>query len=112
MMTKSKYRNKKTEVDGLTFDSKAEATRYLQLKMLERSGHINDLKLQVPFELAPSVVIKGRKRPAMKYVADFVYEVSGKNVVEDCKGMVTAIYSAKRHLMKSVHGIDILETRA
>ena len=48
-----KYRNEKVIVDGISFDSKKEAARYRELKMLERSGAISGLKMQVPFELIP-----------------------------------------------------------
>ena len=106
----TKYHNIKVIVDGIKFDSRAEALRYQVLKKLENSGVISDLQLQVAFVLAPSVIIKGRKKPALKYKADFVYNHKGQKIVEDVKGVLTAVYKIKRHLMKSVHGIDILET--
>lgn len=106
----TKYNSKKTVVDGITFSSKKEAHRYTQLKKLEDNRYISDLRLQVKYELAPSVIIGGRKRPPIRYFADFVYIHGGKEVVEDCKGMRTAVYNIKRHLMKSVHGIDIVES--
>lgn len=40
---KSKYHAKKVEVNGITFDSKKEAKRYEELKLLERCGAIKDL---------------------------------------------------------------------
>ena len=104
-----KYGNKKVEVDGEKFDSKKEFARYQQLQMMERAGEITDLKRQVKFELAPAVIIKGKKRPPLAYIADHVYVQNGQKVVEDVKGMVTKEYRIKRHLMKSVHGIDIQE---
>jgi hypothetical protein len=79
--------------------------------MLGKAKKITDLQLQVKYELAPSVVIQGRKRPPIRYVADFVYMQDGKRVVEDVKGMLTPVYKLKRHLMATVHGIEILETR-
>ena len=42
----SKYRNVKTEVDGILFASKKEARRYSELKLLERAGEIAHLELQ------------------------------------------------------------------
>jgi len=104
----SKYRSVKT--DG--YSSKKEAKRAAELKLLERAGHITGLREQVIYILAPSVVVQGRKRPPIRYVADFVYwDVEDQiKVAEDCKGFRTPIYNLKRHLMKSVHGIDILET--
>ena len=107
---KTKYQNKPCVVDGLKFPSKGEGMRYQELSSMERQGLIKNLKLQVSYELAPPVVLNGRKIPPIKYKADFVYELDGKEVVEDFKGMRTPVYKLKRHLMKSVHGIDILET--
>lgn len=106
----SKYGAKKTQVDGITFDSKAEAARYTELKMLERAGQISKLELQPTYELAPSVILGGRKKPALRYRADFRYtDHLGNVIVEDVKGVRTAEYQIKRHLMKFVHGIDITE---
>lgn len=111
MMTK--YGNKKTVVDGITFDSKAEARRWGALVILERMGHIGNLTRQVSYVLAPKVHLLGDKRakPAMKYVADFAYTSLGVMVVEDVKGVLTPLFRAKQHLMKTVHGIDVVVVR-
>lgn len=110
----SKYRNRKVVVDGLTFDSAAEARRYGQLKILEQAGEISDLQCQVSFQLAPPVQIKGasRKSPSLRYWADFVYFGNdGYQVIEDVKGgPVTQAYRIKRHLM-AVQGYYITEIR-
>lgn len=106
-----KYGNKKTTLFGITFDSKAEAERYLVLKSEMEAGKIKCLKLQDVFELAPSVVVQGRKRPPLRYKADFVYLRDNELVVEDVKGCVTPEYRIKRHLMKSVCNIDIVEIK-
>lgn len=107
----NKFGAKKTEVSGITFDSKAEARRYGQLIMLDRAGHITGLTRQVAFVLAPSVKLEGSKRikPALRYVADFMYSdiKTGRIVVEDVKGVITPLFRVKQHLMKSVHNIDI-----
>lgn len=100
-----KYNNKKTEIDGIKFDSKKEANRYCELKLLEKAGVIKDLELQVKFELIP----KNGKERAVNYIADFVYTEAGKRVVEDCKGMRTKEYIIKRKLMLDRHNIEILE---
>ncbi|KWR88795.1 FAA1, Long-chain acyl-CoA synthetase [Cupriavidus sp. IDO] len=96
----------------MTFDSKREWQRYLELRTLERAGEIESLQRQVAFELAPAVVIQGRKRPALRYIADFVYREKGETwaTVEDVKGKVTEGYRIKRHLM-AVRGIQIKEVR-
>jgi hypothetical protein len=84
---------------------------------LQRAGPVYDLRREVVYELAPAVVIQGRRRPPLRYVADFVYmlrssdqEEDARMVVEDCKGVRTEGYRIKRHLLKAVHGIEILET--
>jgi len=112
-MKPNKFGAKKTTVDSITFDSKAEASRYGDLVLLQKAGHISGLTLQVPFVLAPSVKFEGEKRakPAMKFTADFVYSENGKIIVEDVKGCVTRDFTMRRHLMKSVHGIDIRITK-
>lgn len=110
-MAGGKYKNTKvTAFDGMVFDSKREYLRYCDLRMLERAGVISELSRQVYFVLAPSVVIAGRKKPELRYIADFTYLEDGRRVVEDAKGALTDVYKIKRHLMKSIHGIDILET--
>jgi hypothetical protein len=110
----SKYKNVKVTYDGLKFDSKKELARYHELKLLERIGKITDLKTQVSFEIAPSVILGGRKRPARRYLADFSYfNVKDKQtVVEDVKSAITAknaVYTLKKHLMMAIHGIEIKE---
>ncbi len=111
----NKFGAQKTVVNNITFDSKAEARRYSQLLLLERSGQIAGLTLQVPFVLAKSVKFAGapRAKPAVRYLADFVYTdtSTGKIVVEDTKGMSTDVWSLKRHLMLERLGIDVLVTK-
>jgi hypothetical protein len=105
----SKYRNKKTTLHGFTFDSKAEANRYLELVMLQNTGAITNLELQVPFELIPK---QGDERPCT-YIADFVYFENGERVVEDLKSPATRKkpeYVIKRKLMKFLKGIVLKET--
>ncbi len=107
-----KFRNKVTDTPDGKFDSEAEYRYWCHLKLRQRAGEITDLERQVVFELAPSVVVNGRKRPPIRYVADMQYWEAGKLVVADVKGVVTEGYRLKRHLLKAVHGIDILEIRA
>lgn len=109
-----KYHNKKVEVDGITFDSKKEAQRYAELKLLERAGNIKNLQLQKEFVLIPSQYdITGKcLERACKYKADFYYYdvLQDKWICEDTKGMRTDAYIIKRKLMLLVHGIQIMET--
>jgi len=109
----SKYNAKRVEVDGIKFDSKKEARRYQQLKLLERAGEISNLRLQVPFYFevngGPVTFDTGRK---MFYKADFVYydELLGKEIVEDAKGKDTDASKIKRALFASVYGFRVLIT--
>lgn len=109
---RSKYSNERVTVGEQTFDSRREMERYHHLLILQRAGHIQQLQRQVEFILAPAVVIGGRKRPPLKYVADFTYVERGATVktVEDVKGVITKEYRIKRHLMAAM-GIPIKEIK-
>ena len=114
MKKPSKYNNRKVELDGFTFDSQKEARRYSELKILVRVGEISELELQKSFVLAESVKFNNepRAKPAIRYVADFAYMENGVMIVEDVKSKATKslpVYRMKKHLMKSVHDIDIQE---
>lgn len=109
---KRKYRSKKTEIDGIIFDSKREAKRYTELRMLEEAGEIKDIQRQVSYTLIPSQKDENGKviERACKYVADFVYETKdGQTVVEDTKGIRTTAYIIKRKLMLERYGVRITE---
>jgi len=100
----NKYRAVKTEIDGQVFDSKREAMRWSELKMLERSKIISDLKRQVPYELRVNGVL------ICKYIADFVYlDQQGREVVVDVKGVRTPVYRLKSKLMLACHGLRVIE---
>lgn len=91
-----KYNAQKTEVDGITFDSKKEAKEYQNLKLLERVGAIADLQLQPAFELQAAYVDNGGKKvKAIRYVADFAYTQEGRRIVVDVKGMQTPVFKLK-----------------
>ena len=117
----SKYGAKKITVEGITFDSKKEARRYLQLLDMERNNEITDLERQVKYILIPAQrepdtvgkrggIKKGKLiERECAYVADFVYNQNGRRVVEDTKGVRTKDYIIKRKLLLWVHGIRIKE---
>jgi hypothetical protein len=107
-----KFRNQKVTIDGVTYDSKKEAARHQQLLMMEKAGKITELSRQVPFELAPAVVLNGRKKPPLRYWADHVYKQDGVRYVEDVKSEITRkepLYRAKIHLLKHLYNIDVTE---
>ena len=116
-----KYGNKKTTVDGITFDSLKEAKRYKELSLMQHSGAIQDLQMQVKYILIPAQreadtvgamggIHKGKLiERECTYVADFVYKENGETVVEDTKGFRTKDYLLKRKMMLFFHGIKIRE---
>lgn len=124
----TKYNAQKVVYDGITFDSKREAKRYQVLKLLERSGEISNLRLQVEYELIPNQYKTeeryGKNGRRLKdkqvllerkccYVADFVYtdNRTGETVVEDTKSEATRTpeYIIKRKLMLAKYGIGVRE---
>lgn len=107
-----KYRNKKTVIDGRTFDSQKEAIRYCELKLLEKAGKIRNLMCQFEFVIIPAQYIDGKLvERETKYIADFVYFDCERQcaVVEDVKGFKTPEYILKRKLMLKEHGIRVVE---
>lgn len=107
--TISKYKNKKTIINGIEFDSKKEAKRYQELLIMQTNGKITDLKLQVPYILVPAFNLGKKRYRDMRYIADFVYKQDGVEVVEDCKGYRTEIYKIKKKLMAYIYQIEIKE---
>lgn len=110
-MFKSKYKNKKAKADNITFHSIKERDRYLELKLLEKTGHIKNLRLQPKFEILPAYEINGRKVRPINYIADFMYECksTGEVVVEDVKGILTDVYKLKKKLFEYQVGLEITE---
>ena len=100
---KSKYGNERTETNGIKFDSKKEARRYMELRQLETMGRISDLKLQHTFTLQEAFTTEsGERIQAIKYIADFTYVEVGKFVVEDVKSPATRsnpVYRMKNKMM-------------
>ena len=97
-MAYSKYGAHRTEIDGILFDSKREAARYQELKILEKAGEIKDLVRQPVFTLQEAFMCDGKKERSITYRADFMYEENGRTIVEDVKGMKTDVYKIKRKL--------------
>lgn len=107
---KNKYHAKKCEVGGEVYDSKKEARRHQELKLLERAGEIQNLRRQVKYILIPTQSIDGKVvEREVSYKADFVYEENGQTVVEDVKGAKTKDYIIKRKMMLLFHNIRIKE---
>ena len=105
MRRPSKFGAVKTTVDGIEFDSKAEAKRYSELRWLEKAGKIKNLERQVRYDLEVNGVKIGF------YKADFRYwdQASSQQIVEDVKGMRTPVFAIKAKLMKALHRVEIVE---
>ncbi len=116
MIKKSKFNSVKTIVDGIKFDSKKEAARYGELKLLVRAGAIHGLELQpkYPLMVAPDKPVKSRtaRYPSgrqVNYYADFRYYDREKNrtIVEDAKGMDTDSSRIRRAVVEAYYNIEI-----
>lgn len=126
----NKYHNRKVITsDGIEHDSRREANRWCELKLLERAGQIVELDRQVKFVLIPAQyeqsfeeLVEGKKPKKPKlierecaYIADFVYRdaKTGDLIVEDTKGYKDGgaykIFVIKRKLMLHVHGLRVKE---
>lgn len=112
-----KYKNRKCVVDGIEFDSRKEANRYTELKLMLKARKIKDLRRQVKYTLIPSQ--RGDDKKVIErecaYIADFVYTdcETGKEIVEDVKGYrgggAYEVFKIKRKLMLERYGIRIKE---
>ena len=111
-MAYNKYKNVKVHIDGYKFDSKAEAERYLELKILSKAGMISNLALQPKFEIQPHFRHNSKTELAINYIADFSYTEKGsdKIIVEDVKGMETDVFKIKRKMFIKIYG-DKFELR-
>jgi len=115
-----KYNNKPEWVGDRKFDSRAEANRYRELLLLERAHEIENLECQPVFPLVINgnpVKIRSDKRPGgtrTKYTADFKYtdKQTGREVVEDVKGMDTTASRLRRAVVECIYGVEIVLIRA
>lgn len=102
----SKYHNRKTIYNGITFASQREADRYQELELLAYAGLIRNIELQPRYDF----IVNGKKLKHY-YKADFRYEdtATGVIVVEDAKGFRTRDYKLKKALVEALYGIEITE---
>jgi len=123
--SKRKYKNQPEWVGDRKFDSKAEASRYRDLALLERAGEIANLECQPKYPLKilradgkyHDVKIRSDKRPngmRCSYTADFRYQDkrTGRQVVEDVKGYDTTSSRLRRAVVECIYGIEIVLIRA
>jgi hypothetical protein len=104
----SKYHARRITIDGESFDSQMEYSRFRMLQLQERAGDIRNLKRQPRYDLVVNGVNCGY------YKADYEYDLvtTGEHIVEDCKGFKTPVYNLKKKLIKALYGIEILESNA
>lgn len=104
---RSKYGAHRTLVDGILFDSKAEARFYADLKNRERAGEVTEIELQREYDLMVNGVLVAR------YRADFVFfdRIARARRVLDVKGVATRDFRLKAKLMKACFGIDVQVVR-
>lgn len=100
----NKYNAHRTIVDGVTFASKKEARRYGELRLLQKSGDINQLRCHPSF----GIVVGGKH--ICTVVLDFGYNdrLLG-TIYEDVKSSATntAVSKLKRKLLKAMYDIDV-----
>lgn len=100
---KHKFGAKRTECDGIKFDSKLEAKYYNTLKSAQQAGELLFFLRQVPFHLPGNT----------KYVVDFVEFWKGKGeepgdiVFTDVKGMETSEFIMKKKQVEALYPIEI-----
>lgn len=100
----NKYGARKTVVDGITFDSKAEAKYYEHLKWLKQAKHIKDFSLQPRFLLQDSFEKNGETFRKIQYKADFeVHNLDGSVEIIDIKGVETEVFKIKRKLYEKLY---------
>lgn len=105
MIYHSKYYSNKTTVDGITFDSKAESVRYVELKQMVKANEIKDLVLQPKFLLQEKFKYQNKTIRKVEYIADFMYTTaSGEWIVEDVKGMETKDFKIKMKWFLKLYG--------
>ena len=107
MAYRSKYGNEKIRYDGEIFDSKLEFYRWIDLKILQKAGKIENLKRQVKIPL----IEKSEYGREISYIADFAYQEHGQLMIEDTKSKATKtpLYRLKKRLVAEKYGIIIKE---
>lgn len=103
MIKKNKYNAKKTEYNGMIYDSKKEALRAQQLDVMLLNGEVIKIERQVPIRC----IINNKL--VCKLVCDFVYTLANNQIIyEDVKGMVLPVFKLKQKLVKALLDIDIV----
>lgn len=94
----NKYGAVPTSVDGIRFDSKAEAAYYQRLKLRVGAGEVVYFLRQVPLHLPGGV----------RYVVDFLeFHADGSAHYVDVKGVITPQFRDKKKLVEALYPIRI-----
>lgn len=103
---RNKFNSKRTQLDGIWFDSKREAELYAQFKVMEKAGHIANFEVHPSFALEVNGVVIG------KATLDFAYvdTRTGQKHVVDVKSEATArsreFVRTRKHL-RAQYGFDV-----
>lgn len=109
-MAKSKYKNKKFEIDNIKLDSKLEAEYYLYLKGLKEKGKIKDFTVHQKFLLQPSYKKYGKNIRAITYAVDFSITYNNGTIEHiDTKGMATKDGELKRKMFDYLYPSETLK---
>ena len=100
LFAKHKFNARSSTYNGISFRSKKEGARYLELLIMQKAGDVVFFLMQVPFRLAGGV----------KYVVDFVvFWGNGDITFEDVKGYKTPMYLTKKKMVEDLYPIQIKE---
>lgn len=101
---RSKYNNRKVELDGHVFDSQLEADYYAQLKLRKKANDIMFFRLQPRYMLQEGFRKDGKKHQKIEYVADFeVHHNDGTIEVVDTKGYITDVFRIKEKMFHKIY---------
>jgi hypothetical protein len=84
------------KVDGRVFSSEKKAQRYIVLKQLLKQDIIRNLRVHPSYLLQAEMKYAGKRERAVRYIADFEYQLKGKMIVEDIREVETQVFKLKR----------------
>ncbi len=98
----NKYNAQQMKVDGIRFDSKKEAERYAELKLMQKNGDIKYFHRQPIFDMGSGV----------KYRADFlIVDKNNRITYEDVKGYKIKEFIRCKKLVEDKYPIEIIEIK-
>lgn len=111
MFAKSKYKNQKTVIKNIRFDSKLEGMVYLKILELAKKYPIA-FERQPEYELIEGFQVNGSKYRKTVYKGDFNIVINGRIFTIDCKGYSTEVFKLKRKLFAKRYGREIVVIRS